>query len=407
MKSTDGSDTRGASPANASHSDRGPSSPPDGPLTGLRVVEVSAFVAAPLAGGTLAALGAEVIRVEPRGGGIDAGRWPLYEGRSLYREGLDQGKRSLTVDLGSSRGREIVIALATLPGPGCGVVLTNLNTDGWFSYDTMRRRRDDLIMLALNGTRDGRPAVDYTVNAGIGFPLVTGPPTLTNPVNHVLPAWDVAAGYLSVIGILTAERHRHRTGEGQLVTISLEQVAETVVRHLGLLAEAEVVPVPRARLGNYLYGSYGRDFETHDGCFVMIAALTPRQWKSLVQATNIGEPVAELELGLGVDLTDEGARYELRESISALIEPWVKARSLKEVRETFDASGILWGPYRTFKEFARDASTTAGPFVFGRFDSRPVAAGPRIGSDTDAILSSILGFSETELEDLRTDGVID
>src|SRR5713101_3195162 len=84
-----------------------PKSLPDSVLSGLRVVELSAFVAAPLAGSVLASLGADVIRVEQRGGGIDAGRWPMHEGRSLYRSGLDKGKRSVTVDLSTRAGQDV------------------------------------------------------------------------------------------------------------------------------------------------------------------------------------------------------------------------------------------------------------------------------------------------------------
>src|SRR5437016_5560930 len=94
----------------------------DGMLSGLRVVELSAFVAAPLGGATLAAMGADVIRVDPLGGGIDIGRWPLFEGRSLYWEGLNRGKRSVAIDLRSPAGQEVAARLAA----DAGTVLTNL-----------------------------------------------------------------------------------------------------------------------------------------------------------------------------------------------------------------------------------------------------------------------------------------
>src|SRR5262252_113710 len=97
-----------------------------GILTGLRVVELSAFVAAPLGGATLAAMGADVIRVDPPGGGIDAGRWPLHQGRSLYWENLNRGKRSVVLDLRSDRGAEVAARLAA----DAGVVLTNLPQRG-------------------------------------------------------------------------------------------------------------------------------------------------------------------------------------------------------------------------------------------------------------------------------------
>ena len=95
-------------------------------LEGFKLIEVSAFVAAPLGGATLAELGADVVRVDPPGGGIDAGRWPLHNGASLYWAGLNQGKRSVNVDLRSERGQQIVADLIV----EAGACLTNLPLGG-------------------------------------------------------------------------------------------------------------------------------------------------------------------------------------------------------------------------------------------------------------------------------------
>ena len=108
-------------------------------LAGLRVVELSAFVAAPLGGATLAAMGADVVRVDPLGGGIDVARWPLHEGRSLYWEGLNQGKRSVAIDLRSERGREVAARLAA----AAGTVLTNLPARGALAYERLAERRPE------------------------------------------------------------------------------------------------------------------------------------------------------------------------------------------------------------------------------------------------------------------------
>src|SRR5215467_13333135 len=152
----------------------------EGILTGLRVVELSAFVAAPLGGATLAAMGADVIRVDPLGGGIDAGRWPLHQGRSLYWENLNRGKRSVSLDLRSERGQAVAARLAA----DAGTVLTNLPARGPLLYERLRELRPDLVMVSITGRSDGGAAVDYTVNAGMGFPWITGPEGLERPVNH-------------------------------------------------------------------------------------------------------------------------------------------------------------------------------------------------------------------------------
>src|SRR5689334_1743419 len=119
-----------------------------GLLAGLRVIEGSAFVAAPSGGMTLAQLGADVIRFDQIGGGIDYQRWPLTaDGASLYWAGLNKGKRSLAIDLRSARGRELLTELITAPGPDNGVFLTNFPAAGWMAYEQLRSRRADLIML--------------------------------------------------------------------------------------------------------------------------------------------------------------------------------------------------------------------------------------------------------------------
>jgi 2-methylfumaryl-CoA isomerase len=191
-----------------------------GPLGGLRVIEVSSYVAAPLAGMTLAQLGAEVIRIDPIGGAPDVRRWPLAPGgTSLYWTGLNKGKQSVEIDLRSVKGQRLVTRLVTESGPGGGIVVTNTDWD-WLSHAALSEHRRDLIHLRVLGMPDGAPAVDYTVNAHVGFPLITGPAGFTEPVNHVLPAWDVACGLYASIGLLSAERRRRQTGSGSELSIS-------------------------------------------------------------------------------------------------------------------------------------------------------------------------------------------
>jgi hypothetical protein len=167
----------------------------DGALTGLRVIEISSFVAAPLGGMTLAQLGADVIRIDPIGGAADQARWPrTADGASLYWAGLNKGKRSVTIDFRSQRGQELITALITAPGQDRGILLTNAVGRRFLEHETLRRHRPDLIQVVVSGYRDGSAAVDYTVNAALGFPWLTGPAELAAPVNHVLPAWDIACG---------------------------------------------------------------------------------------------------------------------------------------------------------------------------------------------------------------------
>jgi 2-methylfumaryl-CoA isomerase len=382
--------------------------PADTPiLAGMRIVELSAFIAAPLGGATLAALGADVIRVDPPGGGIDIDRWPLHRGRSLYWAGLNQGKRSVTIDTRTEAGQRQVAGLIAAPGEGGGIVLTNLPVKGWSSYEELSRLRRDLIMVVITGDRDGGTAVDYTVNAALGFPWLTGPEGYEGPVNHVLPAWDGMAGYLAAVAILAAERHRRLHGEGQLVELSLSDVGLAVAGHLGLIGEAILEPEPRGRFGNDVYGTFGRDFATRDGRRVMALALTARQWASLGDATGLTDEFAAVESRGGANFRKEADRWAHRKPLFALLEAWFAQHDLAGVREAFDRHGVLWSPYQTTKQLvAEDARasianplfaevehpglgsflTAGSPLRFGAATPLPPRPAPSLGQHTEEVL---------------------
>src|ERR1700740_1794507 len=280
-------------------------------LQDLRIVEISAFVAAPLGGMTMAQMGAEVIRIDPIGGGIDFARGPVTrDGASLYWAGLNKAKRSVALALDKPEGREIARAVITAPGPGAGIFLTNLPPSRGLDFGTLQAVRSDLIMLRLIGNRDGSAAVDYTVNAASGFPLVTGNDGSSGaPVNHVLPAWDIAAGLYLATALLAAERHRARTGAGQEVTLALSDVMLSAVGSLGYIGDVEVNGRARPALGNDLYGSFGRDFATADGRRIMIIALTRRQWRAIGEATGLGDRLAMIGKIMDGDLDNEAGRF--------------------------------------------------------------------------------------------------
>jgi 2-methylfumaryl-CoA isomerase len=377
------------------------------PLAGLRIVEISSFVAAPLGGMTLAQLGAEVIRVDPAGGAADVTRWPLApSGTSLYWTGLNKGKRSVTLDFRSDHGRETLRNLVAGSGPDGGIVLTNADFP-WLSYEELSTRRPDLIHLKITGRHDGGLAVDYTVNAAVGFPMATGPEGTEGPVNHVLPAWDVACGLYAAVGVLAAERHRRRTGAGRAITLALADVALAVTGHLGLLAEAQLAGAGRPRIGNHLYGGFAREFRTDGGDCVMVVTLTARHFADLTRVTGLAETFAGLEKLLGADFGRDGDRYRHREVIAALLAPWFAARGVGEIAAAFAGTSVLWERYRTFAELAADPDLPRNPLV--RLIDQPgvgpvlatgtplaqpgvgeVRPAPALGADTRAVLGELL-----------------
>lgn len=394
---------------------------PTRPLAGVRIVEISSFVAVPLAGMTLAQLGAEVVRIDPIGGAADYSRWPLTEaGDSIYWAGLNKGKRSLAVDMRSAAGQDLVAQLIT----DSGVFITNVTGRPWHAYEALRRLRPDLVAVEVSGRADGGTGVDYTVNAGIGFPLVTGPPGSTAPVNHVLPAWDVSCGLYTALSVVTALRHRDATGDGQHVLIPLENVALATASNLSLLTEAMVTGTSRARIGNAVYGTYGQDFTGSDGTAFMVVALTGRHFRDLTALTRTAEAVAALEDSLGADFSDEGQRYLHRDALNGLFADWFGRHTGDEIAAALSGTSVLWERYRSFAEAAAGDRVT-GNALFTDLDQprvgRHLAAGlpmaidgtypaavpaPALGDDTAAVLDEWLALDDERISALRASGTV-
>jgi 2-methylfumaryl-CoA isomerase len=387
------------------------------PLAGISVVEVSSFVAAPLCGMTLSQLGAQVIRIDPIGGASDVQRWPLSaEGTSIYWTGLNKGKRSATIDLRSPDGQDLVRRLIV---EGDGIVVTNAVLP-WLNYDVLATKRSDIIHVQLLGRGDGSTGVDYTVNAAIGYPLVTGPTNHSGPINHVLPAWDVSCGLYAALAVVSAVRRRERSGEGARISLALEDVALATAGNLGLLTEPQVNGTQRERLGNAIYGQYGQDFTSRDGVAFMVVLLTGRHFRDLVDVTGTGTAVAALAEALGVDFNAEGDRYRYRDVLSGLFATWFADHTASEISAALSDTTVLFERYRTFAEVVKDRKVSENP-VFSRlhqpgvgdylapalptaFDGVHPTSGPApaLGQDTADVLVEGLGLTPVDIERLTS-----
>jgi len=392
-------------------------------LAHLSVIEASSFVASPTAGLYLAQLGAEVIRIDQIGGGPDFRRWPQApNGASLYWENLNRAKKSVALDLSRPEGRELMQALAA----STGLFLTNYPADGFLAHDKLAAGRPDLITVRVMGTADGRPALDYTVNAAVGIPLITGPAALGDaPVNHVLPAWDLLTGAYAAFTMLSAVQHRAATGRGGEYRIPLQDVATGSIANLGMIAEA-LIAGERPRLGNDVFGAFGRDFMTSDSKRVMLMAITPRQWSGLVKVLGLEADVARVEAERGVTFaTDEGQRFAHREALYALVERAVARRAASELLPELERQGCCFGAYQSIAEAARDPALVtnnpmfgtapnpsgesylaAGAFVSGPEPRHAPEPAPKLGADTEEVLSNKLGLSAAEIDRLNATGLI-
>jgi len=399
-----------------------------GILAGMRVVEGSAFVAAPLGGMTLAQLGAEVVRFDPIGGGIDYGRWPLSaDGSSLFWAGMNKGKKSIQIDIRKPEGQELATALICAPGENAGMFITNFPPNGWLAYESLQKHRADLIQVNLVGDRHGGSEVDYTVNPRIGFPFITGHPDDERPVNHIMPAWDHITGQMIAVGMLAAERKRRMTGEGQYVRLALLDVALATLGHMGFIAESEACGRDRPRYGNELFGAYGKDFLCRDSLRVIVIALSARQWSGLKKATGLGTDFDRLGAQLQLDVNTEGGRFHARDGISALLQPWFAARDYADVKKLMDSNGVCWGPYQSIRELLEndpEASLAnplftenfqpgigtyrmpASPLYFSADEHLPAKPAPALGEHTDEVLTSFLGLTSGEIGKLHDKGLV-
>ena len=397
-------------------------------LSGLRVIESSAFVAVPMAGMTLSQMGAEVIRFDRLEGGLDARRMPYSpSGTSLFWSGMNKGKKSIAVDMKSPKGKELISNLVTAPGKDAGLFLTNLKVRGWLDYETLSKVRSDIIIVTLTGDRHGRPQVDYTVNPALGIPDITGHEGSADPVANAIPAWDMIAGNMCVSSLLAAERYRLRHGVGQDVEIALKDVAAAAIGHLGMIADATLNSDDRTKAGNALYGAYGKDFLCADGNRVMIIGLTSRQWSGIVKATDTSEQFNKLEIENNINLQDESIRWQWRHAITEIIEPWFKIRAVEDFADDFDKTGLTWSVFRSVKEalnvdpdltednplFKKILQPDAGEFLvpkhpasFSEVENSDATPAPALGEHTEEVLGDVLNLSDLEIANLFDDGVV-
>ena len=324
-------------------------------------------------------------------------------------------------------GRQLAVDLITAQGEGAGLFVTNYPQQGFLSHEALARQRSDLITVRVLGWRDGGSALDYTVNAAIGMPWLTGAEGSEEPVNHVLPAWDLVTGAYAAFAALAAERQRLKSGQGQEVTVPLSDVALACLGHTGQVAEV-LTQGDRARYGNALFGAFGRDFATADGARVMLVAITGRQWSGLLKALELQAAVATLQASLGVDFTaDEGQRFVHRQAPFPLVEQAVGALSLEALRPRLETHGVIWSTYQTLLQALRNDARLApvaplfealrhpsgldypAPGAAAHFQGEArsrVQRAPHLGEHTDEVLGEVLGLSDARIGQLHDAGLI-
>jgi 2-methylfumaryl-CoA isomerase len=244
----------------------------------------------------------------------------------------------------------------------------------------------------------------------------------------MLPAWDLMTGAYCAFTLMAALLRRRTTGEGAELRVALSDVAATSMGHLGNVAEVLAAGADRPKMGNDLFGAFGRDFLCRDGTRLMVVAITPRQWKGLVAALEIAGPVTALEQELGLDFgRNESARFVHRDRLFPIFEHGFSLRSVDELGPLLDSAGATWGHYQglheavtgdarlftgnpQFETLTHPSGLTypaPGPAaVLADAPRRPLVPAPRLGEHTDEVLATVLRLDSGAIGKLHDEGLV-
>ncbi|WP_067668500.1 CaiB/BaiF CoA-transferase family protein [Nocardia miyunensis] len=405
------------------------------PLNNIRVLDMTAFWAGPSSTHFLAMLGAEVIHVEsatrPDGTRLIAGvpnseeQW--WEKSPIF-SGLNTGKKSITVDFRSDRGRDLLKRLAAI----CDVVIENYTPrvmeQVGLDYPALRALREDIIMVrmpgfGLDGPWRDVPAFAYIIEDASGLTWLTGH-TDRNPLEPYAIG-DPNAGVHALNGLLLALEYRRKTGRGVLVEAAmvdaaLNVAAEQVIEYsaYGVLLERDGNRGPEAAPQN-LYRAAGTDEFGRRDCWVAIAVATDEQWRGLCKALD------DPSWALSPELSTAAGRRREHDAIDERLAAWCARRDSDEIVRILWDAGVpvakVMQPHRQYelpqleaRQFFEPvahpvAKTARHSTVPVRFSAGPDrfhrAPAPLLGEHTGAVLAA-LGLTEAEISELEADGVI-
>ncbi len=404
-----------------------------GPLSHLRVLDLSRVLAGPWAGQTLADLGADVIKVERPGRGDDTRSWgPPYltdgdgqeTSEAAYFLSANRGKRSITLDLARPEGQRIARDLAA----ECDILIENYKVGGLakfgLSYDDLKHSHGHLIYCSITGFGQTGPyadraGYDFMIQGMSGLMAITGKPDEIpggGPLKVGVAISDLFTGMYVVAAVLAALVHRERGGGGQYIDMALLdcQVAMLANQAMNYLTTG----VSPGRLGNAHPNIVPyQAFATADG-HIIIAVGNDDQFARFCEA--IGRPT----LAADPAYADNSSRVKNRAALVAAIAGAIAALNSGPLQAALDAAGVPWGPINDLEQLFADPQvkarglrveldhplagmvpTVRNPIRYSKTAIEHRAPPPLLGEHTDAVLSEILGLENDEIERLRADGV--
>lgn len=393
-----------------------------GPLDGVRVLELGSFIAGPFAGQLLADYGAEVLKVEQPGVGDPMRSWGITDGgKSLWWPAIARNKKSVTINLRTQRGQEIVRSLAA----NCDIVLENFRPgtlSRWgLDYASLSAQTPGIILVHVSGFGQTGPKSDQAGFGSVaeavgGLRYTTGSPDRP-AARSGISLGDALASLFSVIGAMAALNERASSGRGQEVDVAIYEAVFALME--SLLADYAVAGVQRTRSGAALPGvAPSNAYPTADGEDLVIAG----------NADTVFQRLAAL-MGQAQLATDERyrthqARGEHADELDELISDWTSQHKSSDLLPRLTDAGVPAGLINTAATILRDEHFIARDMIvwreagewnlpmngvvpkFSRTPGEIREVGPELGAHTDEVLTSLAGVDAGQLAQLHEDGVV-
>lgn len=392
-------------------------------LENIRVLDLSRFQACPLCGMLLGDMGAEVIRIEEPGGAADR-VWGQCgpDGESLLFKVIGRNKKSITLRLNTQEGKDIFRDLVK----HSDIVLHNYTPGApvskEVSYEKLSNINSKIIVAALsgygqNGPDAERPCFDGVAQARSGGMIVSGFPEI-QPVKTGIAYVDIGTGLLATIGVLTALHFREKTGKGQAVDVSLFDTANFMTQAMGALLLYHFYGEVRKQIGNRGFHSYNTCLKASDG-WVVLSVVTNSIWKRFVE--KIGHP----EMAADPRYASDMDRFHNTASIDEVVKEWVSSRKVEDVIRILEQARVPCGPLSTVNQLLTDPQVLSRQMVqyfdYGALGNIPVPGtpikfsltpgkikkrSPQIGEDNKQVYSSLLGYHDDKINQLKELGII-
>lgn len=394
-----------------------------GPLTGMRVLDLSHVMAGPVCGLMLANMGADVIKVERIPIGDDSRQMltPSINGESAAFLMMNRNKRGLAVDLKKPRGREILKRLVRTADALIENYRKGTMEKLGVGYETLKAIHPGLIYCEISGFGRTGPLANHggfdLVTQGMsGLMAITGECPGRPPVKVGAPITDITAGLLAAMGVLAAYTHRLKTGQGQRVDTSLFEAG--IIHTYWQSAIAFATGLSPGPLGSaHPLSTPYEAFETSDG-WITLGASNQKTWLQLLPALNAPEVADDPRF------VDNAGRMANRPALIAALAVHFKRRSTAQWLELLEQAGVPAGPVLSITEMhehpqtlARDmvpavdhtkagrAQTIGMPIKFSSTPGPAAGGAPLLGEHSRAILAEA-GYAQAEIESLLEDGVV-